>query len=93
MISQEVTCISVSVASHAIPALAVPPHTPCRVIDGRDLLPLLRGETPHSAHDFLFHYCGDTLHAARWAQRESECVWEVVGAGLPGHGQGWGTDQ
>lgn len=48
-----------------------------RVIDGRDLLPLLRGETPHSAHDFLFHYCGDTLHAARWAQRERGKLWKA----------------
>ncbi|GAB1298582.1 Steryl-sulfatase [Apodemus speciosus] len=48
-----------------------------RVIDGRDLLPLLRGETPRSAHDFLFHYCGDVLHAARWVQRESGKLWKA----------------
>ncbi|XP_052046413.1 arylsulfatase L isoform X2 [Apodemus sylvaticus] len=48
-----------------------------RVIDGRDLLPLLRGETPRSAHNFLFHYCGDVLHAARWAHRERGKLWKV----------------
>ncbi|XP_036869307.2 arylsulfatase D-like isoform X3 [Manis javanica] len=37
-----------------------------RVIDGRSLVPLLQGAAEPSAHEFLFHYCGKHLHAARW---------------------------
>ncbi|XP_062940158.1 arylsulfatase F-like [Cynocephalus volans] len=37
-----------------------------RVIDGRNLMPLLQGEIQHSEHEFLFHYCGSFLHAVRW---------------------------
>ncbi|XP_004867433.1 arylsulfatase D [Heterocephalus glaber] len=48
-----------------------------RVIDGRSLLPLLRGEEEHSGHEFLFHYCGTELHAARWHHRDSGQVWKV----------------
>ncbi|XP_038182131.1 arylsulfatase L [Arvicola amphibius] len=48
-----------------------------RVIDGRNLLPLLRGETPHSDHEFLLHYCEVFLHAARWVQRDRGRVWKV----------------
>lgn len=43
-----------------------------RVIDGRDLMPLLRGTVEHSEHEFLFHYCGIHLHAVRWHQKDSE---------------------
>ena len=43
-----------------------------RVIDGRSLVPLLRGAAEHSAHEFLFHYCGKYLHAARWHEKDSE---------------------
>ncbi|XP_033616138.1 arylsulfatase D [Fukomys damarensis] len=48
-----------------------------RVIDGRSLLPLLRGEEGQSGHEFLFHYCGTELHAARWHQRDGGRVWKV----------------
>ncbi|OWK60824.1 Arylsulfatase D [Lonchura striata] len=41
-----------------------------QVIDGRDLLPLLRGVVAHSEHEFLFHYCGVHLHAVRWHQKD-----------------------
>ncbi|KFO22762.1 Arylsulfatase D [Fukomys damarensis] len=47
------------------------------VIDGRSLLPLLRGEEGQSGHEFLFHYCGTELHAARWHQRDGGRVWKV----------------
>ncbi|XP_062939375.1 arylsulfatase D [Cynocephalus volans] len=47
-----------------------------RVIDGRSLIPLLQGAAKHSAHEFLFHYCGEYLHAARWYQ-DSGRVWKV----------------
>ncbi|ELK09001.1 Arylsulfatase E, partial [Pteropus alecto] len=43
-----------------------------RVIDGRSLLPLLQGATERSAHEFLFHYCGMYLHAARWHDKDRE---------------------
>nr|XP_044997380.1 arylsulfatase L [Jaculus jaculus] len=48
-----------------------------RVIDGRDLMPLLRGETERSAHDVLLHYCQLFLHAARYADREHGKLWKV----------------
>uniref|UniRef100_A0A8D1HRK7 Arylsulfatase E (chondrodysplasia punctata 1) n=1 Tax=Sus scrofa TaxID=9823 RepID=A0A8D1HRK7_PIG len=51
------------------------PHD--RVIDGRDLLPLLLGTVQHSDHEFLMHYCERFLHAARWHQRDRGTVWKV----------------
>ncbi|XP_020848603.1 arylsulfatase F-like [Phascolarctos cinereus] len=48
-----------------------------RVIDGRDLMPLLKGEIRHSEHEFLYHYCGPFLHAARWHPKNSDAVWKV----------------
>ncbi|XP_008585605.1 PREDICTED: arylsulfatase E isoform X2 [Galeopterus variegatus] len=48
-----------------------------RVIDGRDLLPLLLGNVQHSDHEFLLHYCERFLHAARWHQRDRGTVWKV----------------
>ncbi|XP_007989144.3 arylsulfatase D isoform X2 [Chlorocebus sabaeus] len=48
-----------------------------RVIDGHSLVPLLQGAEARSAHEFLFHYCGQHLHAARWHQRDSGSVWKV----------------
>ncbi|XP_043427136.1 arylsulfatase D isoform X1 [Prionailurus bengalensis] len=67
-----------------------------RVIDGRSLVPLLQGTAEHSAHEFLFHYCGKYLHAARWHEKDSGRLWKVhymtprfhpKGAGAC-HGQG-----
>ncbi|XP_051882115.1 arylsulfatase D-like isoform X2 [Pristis pectinata] len=37
-----------------------------RVIDGRNLMALLKGDVRRSEHEFLFHYCGSALHAVRW---------------------------
>lgn len=54
-----------------LPTLS-PPGAVRRVIDGRDLLPLLLGEVPHSEHEFLLHYCESFLHAARWHERDRE---------------------
>ncbi|XP_032186484.1 arylsulfatase D isoform X1 [Mustela erminea] len=48
-----------------------------RVIDGRSLVPLLQGTAEHSAHEFLFHYCGKYLHAARWHEKDSGRLWKV----------------
>ncbi|XP_047621580.1 arylsulfatase F-like [Phacochoerus africanus] len=48
-----------------------------RIIDGRNLLPLLQGDVQRSEHEFLFHYCGTFLHAVRWHPNNSEAVWKV----------------
>ncbi|XP_057574903.1 arylsulfatase D isoform X2 [Hippopotamus amphibius kiboko] len=48
-----------------------------RVIDGRSLVPLLQGDTERSPHEFLFHYCGEYLHAARWHEKDSGRLWKV----------------
>ncbi|XP_038071663.1 steryl-sulfatase-like [Patiria miniata] len=49
-----------------------------RVYDGKDLMPLLRGETigkPH--HEFMYHYCGSYLHAARYTPSDSDSIYKV----------------
>jgi len=56
----------------AVPSLMISIFS-FRVIDGRDLMPLLQGTVEHSEHKFLFHYCGTHLHAVRWHQKDSEC--------------------
>ncbi|XP_032879254.1 steryl-sulfatase [Amblyraja radiata] len=48
-----------------------------RIIDGRDLMPLLRDEALWSEHEFLFHYCNGYLSAVRWHPRNSSAVWKV----------------
>ncbi|XP_058042722.1 arylsulfatase D-like isoform X2 [Ahaetulla prasina] len=48
-----------------------------RIIDGRNLLPLLQQKIKHSEHEFLFHYCGSYLHAARWHQKDSGALWKA----------------
>ncbi|XP_036297505.1 steryl-sulfatase [Pipistrellus kuhlii] len=48
-----------------------------RIIDGRDLMPLLRGQTQRSEHEFLFHYCNLYLNAIRWHPPNSTSVWKA----------------
>ncbi|XP_030635945.1 steryl-sulfatase [Chanos chanos] len=48
-----------------------------RVIDGRDLLPLLRGQVERSDHEFLFHYCNAYLNAVRWRPVNSSSIWKA----------------
>ncbi|XP_075189587.1 arylsulfatase H-like isoform X2 [Anomaloglossus baeobatrachus] len=48
-----------------------------RIIDGKDLMPLLQGRVPNSDHEFMFHYCEEYLHAVRWQQTSSATVWKV----------------
>uniref|UniRef100_A0A8B9TXR4 Sulfatase N-terminal domain-containing protein n=1 Tax=Anas zonorhyncha TaxID=75864 RepID=A0A8B9TXR4_9AVES len=48
-----------------------------RVIDGRNLIPLLQGRTQSSEYEFLFHYCGSYLHAVRWHQKDSKSIWKA----------------
>ncbi|XP_042529369.1 steryl-sulfatase-like [Dipodomys spectabilis] len=48
-----------------------------RIIDGRDLMPLLRGEIARSKHEFLFHYCNSYLNAVRWHPKNSTSIWKA----------------
>uniref|UniRef100_A0A670XY85 Sulfatase N-terminal domain-containing protein n=1 Tax=Pseudonaja textilis TaxID=8673 RepID=A0A670XY85_PSETE len=48
-----------------------------RIIDGKNLVPLLLEEVRHSEHEFMFHYCGSYLHAVHWYQKESGALWKV----------------
>lgn len=48
-----------------------------RIIDGRDLMPLLEGKHLRSEHEFLFHYCNAYLNAVRWRPRNSESTWKA----------------
>eukprot|EP00058_Branchiostoma_floridae_P020949 XP_002606439.1 hypothetical protein BRAFLDRAFT_67691 [Branchiostoma floridae] len=48
-----------------------------RVIDGRNILPLLGGAAVTSPHDFLFHYCGEYVHAVRYRPREGNVTWKA----------------
>ncbi|XP_075052581.1 arylsulfatase D-like isoform X2 [Mixophyes fleayi] len=48
-----------------------------RIIDGHNLMPLLTKKTSSSGHEFLFHYCGNHLHAVRWHQKESGAIWKA----------------
>nr|XP_044997382.1 steryl-sulfatase [Jaculus jaculus] len=57
--------------------LAGAPLPQDRVIDGRDLMPLLLGERARSEHEFLFHYCNAYLNAVRWRPPNSSSVWKA----------------
>ncbi|CAH1247517.1 STS [Branchiostoma lanceolatum] len=48
-----------------------------RVIDGKNLWPLLTGKETASPHEFLFHYCGTWIHAARYRPRQGNSTWKV----------------
>ncbi|KAM6945345.1 steryl-sulfatase [Aplochiton taeniatus] len=48
-----------------------------RVIDGRDLMPLLQDRTERSEHQFLFHYCNAYLNAVRWHPADSTSIWKA----------------
>ncbi|CAN7999824.1 unnamed protein product [Ixodes hexagonus] len=48
-----------------------------RTIDGTSLLPLLHNEMQSSPHEFLFHYCGNDVHAVRYIPRDGSGVWKV----------------
>jgi len=37
-----------------------------RIIDGRNIYPLLTGQDLTPPHRFLMHYCGTEIHAARY---------------------------
>ncbi|XP_037136718.1 arylsulfatase D [Syngnathus acus] len=50
---------------------------PDRPLDGHNLMPLLEGKVTRSAHEFMFHYCGSHLHAARWHPPDSDSIFKV----------------
>lgn len=58
--------------------LAGAPLPQDRVIDGRDLMPLIQGKTQHSDHEFLFHYCNAYLNAVRWHPANSKSIWKML---------------
>ncbi|XP_065771864.1 steryl-sulfatase [Muntiacus reevesi] len=57
--------------------LAGSPLPQDRIIDGRDLMPLLQGQTQRSGHEFLFHYCNSYLNAVRWNPPNSTSIWKA----------------
>ncbi|XP_076026247.1 arylsulfatase D [Genypterus blacodes] len=50
---------------------------PDRQLDGHNLFPLLEGKLERSEHEFMFHYCGAYLNAARWHPPGSDSVFKV----------------
>uniref|UniRef100_A0A8C9TX92 Arylsulfatase D n=1 Tax=Scleropages formosus TaxID=113540 RepID=A0A8C9TX92_SCLFO len=48
-----------------------------RLVDGRDLLPLLEGRAERSEHEFMFHYCGTYLNAVRWRPPDGDTVFKA----------------
>lgn len=46
-----------------------------RHLDGHNLMPLLDGKVKTSKHEFMFHYCGAYLNAARWHPPGSKCTY------------------
>ncbi|XP_078584927.1 arylsulfatase D-like [Branchiostoma floridae x Branchiostoma japonicum] len=54
-----------------------------RVMDGQNILPLLGGAKQPSPHDFLFHYCGNVLHAVRYRPRKGKVTWKAQFASYP----------
>ena len=59
-----------------LPTLATLLHVPLdsvvttgHVVDGVSLVPLLTGQETVSPHEFLFHYCLDSVHAVRYRPR------------------------
>lgn len=54
---------------------AEPPRD--RIIDGSNILPLLRKESTTASHEFLFHYCGIHVHAVRYIPKDGSGVWKV----------------
>ncbi|XP_070575780.1 arylsulfatase F-like [Ptychodera flava] len=48
-----------------------------RVIDGRDLAPLLRGTTTALPHDYLFHYCGQWLNAVTFTSQKDNAIYKL----------------
>lgn len=43
-----------------------------RPIDGRNIMPLIKEKTTLSPHEFMFHYCGEKVHAVRYRPRSGK---------------------
>ncbi|XP_054644169.1 arylsulfatase D isoform X1 [Dunckerocampus dactyliophorus] len=48
-----------------------------RHVDGHNLMPLLEGKVDRSEHEFMFHYCGSYLNAARWHPPGSPSIFKL----------------
>ncbi|EDO34137.1 predicted protein [Nematostella vectensis] len=48
-----------------------------RIIDGKDMMPLLTQKEETSPHEFLFHYCAKSIHATRYRPREGKTTWKA----------------
>nr|XP_057938176.1 arylsulfatase H [Doryrhamphus excisus] len=48
-----------------------------RLLDGHNLMPLLEGKVDRSEHEFMFHYCGSFLNAARWHPPGSDSIFKL----------------
>ncbi|KAJ8314148.1 hypothetical protein KUTeg_008709 [Tegillarca granosa] len=49
-----------------------------RIIDGKNIFSLLKGDEVISPHQYFFHYCGSSLHAIRFRPRTGKKVWKLV---------------
>ena len=45
-----------------------------RQIDGKNIIPLLKGDVNVSPHEFMFHYCGNRIQAARYRPRGGKYI-------------------
>lgn len=48
-----------------------------RVIDGKDIMPLLTQQQQISPHEFMFHYCAKKIHAVRYRPRDGTTTWKA----------------
>ena len=48
-----------------------------RIIDGKNILPLLTLEEAVSPHQFMFHYCGMAIHAVRYRPPTGNVTWKA----------------
>ncbi|KAK7504182.1 hypothetical protein BaRGS_00004486 [Batillaria attramentaria] len=64
-----------------LPTVASLLHVPLPsgvTLDGKDMVPLLTGQTSVSPHGFLFHYCQDQVHAVRYRPEQGDKVWKLA---------------
>ena len=48
-----------------------------RIIDGKNILPLLTLKEAVSPHQFMFHYCGTAIHAVRYRPATGNVTWKA----------------
>ena len=48
-----------------------------RTIDSKNIFPLLMQEQDVSPHEFMFHYCGNAIHALRYRPRSGNITWKA----------------